>query len=233
MIPLGDENPTRSFPIVTVALIAINVVIFLYDKLLGPGAPEALRAYALYPCIITDYCDYVRPPIQPEWLTLITSMFLHGGFLHLAGNMLYLWIFGNNVEDALGHVRFLALYLFWGMCAAFAQILIDVSSRIPMVGASGAIAGALGAYMILFPRARIRVLVIFFFIINVVAVPAFILLGLWFLMQFQFQPGVATMAHAGGFVAGAVTVLVMGRDRILHRLRLPRYRYYRNLPPDY
>jgi len=160
-------------------------------------------------------------------------MFLHAGILHLGGNMLYLWIFGNNVEDALGHFQFLFWYLVWGVAAALAHVVINAASPIPTVGASGAIAGALGAYFVLFPAARIRVLVIFFFIIDVIAVPAFILLGLWFLMQFQFQPGVATMAHAGGFVAGAATVMALVRDRLLRRLRRPRYYYYRSLPPDF
>lgn len=233
MIPLGDENPTRSFPIVTVVLIIVNVLVFLYDKLVGFGAPEALIEYAMIPCTISGQCYYEVPPVSPHWLTIFTSMFLHAGILHLGGNMLYLWIFGNNVENALGHVRFLIWYLLWGVAAALAHVVMNAYSQVPTVGASGAIAGALGAYFILFPTARIRVLMIFFFIIDVVAVPAFILLGLWFLMQLQFQPGVATMAHAGGFIAGAVTILLMGRDRILRRLRRPRYYYYRSLPPDY
>ncbi len=231
MIPLGDENPTRSFPIVTVGLIVANVLVFLYDKLIGFGAPEALLEYAMIPCTISGACEYQIPPVTPHYLTIFTSMFLHAGILHLGGNMLYLWIFGNNVEDALGHLQFLFWYLVWGVAAALSHVALNAYSDIPTVGASGAIAGALGAYFVLFPAARIRVLVIFFFIIDVVAVPAFILLGLWFLMQFQFQPGVATMAHAGGFVAGAVTVFALGRDRILRRLRRPYY--YRYLPPDY
>lgn len=233
MIPIGDENPTRSFPIVTVALIVINVLVYLYDKVIGLGAPEGLMHYALIPCTISGQCPYEVPPVSPHWLTIFTSMFLHAGLLHLGGNMLYLWIFGNNVEDALGHFRYLLLYLFWGVMAALAHVALSVYSAVPTVGASGAIAGVMGAYFVLFPTARVRVLVIFFFIIDIIAVPAFILLGLWFLMQFQFQPGVATMAHAGGFVAGAVTVYLMGRDKILRRLRRPRYYYYRSLPPDY
>ncbi len=232
MIPLGDENPTRSFPVVTVALIIANVLVFLYDKLIGFGAPEALIEYAMIPCAISGQCEYQVPPITPHWLTIFTSMFLHAGILHLGGNMLYLWIFGNNVEDALGHFQFLFWYLVWGVAAALAHVVINAASPIPTVGASGAIAGALGAYFVLFPMARIRVLVFFFFI-TVIAVPAFVLLGLWFLMQFQFQPGVATMAHAGGFVAGAATVFALGRDRILRRLHRPRYYYYRSLPPDF
>lgn len=230
MIPLGDENPTRSFPIVTVSLIVTNVLVFLQDKLLGAGAPHALMEYAMIPCTITGQCYYEVPPVASPWITIFTSMFLHAGILHLGGNMLYLWIFGNNVEDALGHLQFLFWYLVWGVAAALSHVLLNASSDIPTVGASGAIAGALGAYFVLFPWARIRVLVIFLFIIDVVAVPAIILLGLWFLMQFQFQPGVATMAHAGGFVAGAVTILLLGKQRILRRLRWKGYPY-RTLPP--
>lgn len=233
MIPLGDENPTRSFPIVTVALIATNVLVFLYDKLIGFGAPDALHEYAMIPCTISGLCEYQIPPLTPHYLTIFTSMFLHAGILHLGGNMLYLWVFGNNVEDALGHLQFLFWYLAWGVAAALAHVAINANSTIPTVGASGAIAGVLGAYFVLFPTARIRVLVIFFFIIDVVAVPAFFLLGLWFLMQFQFQPGVATMAHAGGFVAGAASIFALGRQRILRRLRRAGTYYYRPLPPDY
>lgn len=233
MIPIGDENPTRSFPFVTVTLIVVNILVFLYDKLVGFGAPEALIVYAMIPCTISGQCYYEMPPISPHWLTIFTSMFLHASLLHLGGNMLYLWIFGNNVEDALGHFQFLMWYLLWGVAAALAHVAINAYSQVPTVGASGAIAGALGAYFVLFPTARIRVLVFFFFIIDVIAVPAFLLLGLWFLMQFQFQPGVATMAHAGGFVVGAITILLMGRERVLRRLRRPRYYYYRPLPPDF
>ncbi len=232
MIPLGDENPTRSFPIVTVTLIIVNVLVFLYDKLIGWGAPRALFEYAMIPCTISGTCEYQLPPVTPHYLTIFTSMFLHAGFLHLGGNMLYLWIFGNNVEDALGHAKFLFWYLLWGVAAAMSHVALNAYSSVPTVGASGAIAGALGAYFVLFPTARIRVLVIFFFIIDVIAVPAFFLLGLWFLMQFQFQPGVATMAHAGGFVAGAATILILGRNRILRQLRYRTY-YHRHLPPDF
>jgi rhomboid family protein len=152
-------------------------------------------------------------------MTLVTSMFLHGGWLHVLGNMLYLWIFGNNVEDVMGHVRFIVFYLVCGLAAAAAQIAVDPSSQVPMIGASGAVAGVLGAYLVMFPAARVHVLVFLIFFIRIVEVPALIVLGFWLLIQLiaaaQMAPGgVAWFAHLGGFLAGLVLIVPFRRRRI-------------------
>jgi membrane associated rhomboid family serine protease len=224
MIPLRDDNPTRRFPLVVVALIAANVVVFLYQLIL-PRPQDALfvYAYGAIPAMIIGEVGRARlveelvangapfRPPDPVWLSIFTSMFLHGGLLHIGSNMLYLWIFGNNVEDVLGHVRFVVFYLVCGVVAAAAQILMSVHSRVPMVGASGAIAGVLGAYYVKFPHARVRCLVFLFFFVTVVMLPASLVLLLWFLLQVweSLKPaaaggggGVAFFAHIGGFLAG-------------------------------
>ncbi len=227
MIPFRDENPSRTFPIVVVGIIAANVVVYIYQTLL-PLPQHALFIYThgAIPAVLLGkvtlaqvlpreaqaaalLSDLPMAPVQPAWLTIFTAMFLHGGFLHLAGNMLYLWIFGNNVEDILGHFRFIVFYLLCGFLAASAHVLTSIGSPIPMVGASGAIAGVLGAYYMKFPRARVRCLVFLFFFVTVVMLPAGLVLLLWFLMQVwsSLQPhsghgGVAFFAHIGGFIAG-------------------------------
>ncbi len=212
MIPLGDENPTRSYPVVTVTLIVLNVTAYLVNFLV---APRSLDMYMMIPCAVLGSCPHIAMATpDPEFLMVFTSMFLHGGLLHLAGNMLYLWIFGNNVEDVLGHGRFLVLYLFWGVIAALSHLLADPMSQIPTLGASGAVAGVLGAYLVLFPYARVRVLTLFI-VLTIITVPAMVLLVLWFAMQVLLpQPGVAVMAHIGGFIAGYLTLRVMGPARL-------------------
>jgi len=210
MIPLKDEIPTRTRPVVTLAIMAANVAAFAYTLSLGPAAGERLiQAAGIIPYEITHMEEIGPPSVVPLPLTMITGMFLHGGPLHLAGNMLYLWIFGNNVEDAMGHVRFVGFYLLCGFIASLIHILYVPDSTLPMIGASGAIAGILGAYAVLFPRARIWTLVFVFFFVRMVSIPAFVLLGVWFLLQLasigQDSP-VAWFAHIGGFVAGAALV---------------------------
>lgn len=221
MIPLKDENPTRTTPVVTAALLAINVAAFGYELSLGSGELERfIFGAGIVPYEITHMVDVAPQAAMPIPLTMVTGMFLHGSILHLAGNMLYLWIFGNNVEDAMGHLRFAGFYLFCGFSASFIHIVSAPDSRLPMIGASGAIAGVLGAYAILFPRARVWTLVIFFFFIRMVSIPAFILLGLWFLLQIgSIGRGgqVAWFAHVGGFATGALLV----------RLFTERYSYVR------
>ncbi len=224
MIPFRDENPTRRFPIVVLAIIAANVLVFLYQLILpDPRGALFVYAYGAIPALVVGSIgrgDLVRElaasgapftPPDPIWLSIFTSMFLHGGLLHLGANMLYLWIFGNNVEDALGHVRFLIFYSLCGAIAAGAQILVSIHSSVPMIGASGAIAGILGAYYIKFPHARVRCLVFLFFFVTVVTLPASLVLLLWFLFQIlnSLKPaaidgggGVAVFAHIGGFLAG-------------------------------
>ncbi len=216
MIPIGDDNPTKSVPVVTIALIIINILLFLWDRILGPGAPNALIAFTMVPCKLLDVCKHtIVQTYDPSVVTIFTSMFLHGGWMHLLGNMLFLWIFGNNIEDVVGHGRFIVLYLFWGAVAALFHAAINIGSNIPTLGASGAIAGVLGSYAVLFPHARVRVL-LFTFIITVISVPAVVMLGIWFVFQLLMpQPGVATWAHVGGFIAGLLTITVMGKDRLL------------------
>jgi len=205
MIPLRDVIPSRSTPVVTIAIIAANALAFAYQLSLGDRGQAFIFDYGLVPA-------------EFSVLTLVTSMFLHGGLLHFGGNMLYLWIFGDNVEDRMGPGRFVVFYLLCGAAAALAQTWMAPSSQVPMVGASGAIAGVMGAYFVMYPRSRIVTLIPIFIFIQLVEVPAVVFLGLWFLLQFvsgvgtALSPeagitgGIAFWAHVAGFVAGVVTV---------------------------
>lgn len=211
MIPLRDRIPSSSFPIVNVIFIVINVLVFFYEFSLGTDLNSFINNYGLVPAYLlssqdTSLIDRIYP--------FFTSMFLHGGWLHLIGNMLYLYVFGDNVEDRMGHFKYLLFYLISGFAAAFAQIITNVHSTIPMVGASGSISGVLGAYILFFPKSRILTLVPVFFFIQLVEIPAAILLLLWFIIQFfsgvaslaatKNAGGIAFWAHVGGFVAGLV-----------------------------
>jgi membrane associated rhomboid family serine protease len=211
MIPLRDENPVASTPVVTWALVASCVLIFLWQLSLGEfGFHRVLVTLGVIPAVLLGHAQL--PPdvaVVPPAATVLTSMFLHAGWLHLAGNMLYLWVFGDNIEDRMGRVRFLLFYLACGVAAVFAQALPAPETRVPMIGASGAISGVLGAYLLLFPRARVLVLVPIGFILRVIRMPAVWVLGLWFgvqliasLMAPAGEGGVAFRAHLGGFVAG-------------------------------
>jgi membrane associated rhomboid family serine protease len=201
MIPLYDVIPSRTLPVVTIGLIAVNVLVFLFELSLGSSVDLFLHAYGLVPAEFSLF-------------TLVTSMFLHGGFSHVGGNMLFLWIFGDNVEDRMGHFRFLTFYLLCGGAAALAQTLMQPDSLLPMVGASGAVAGVMGAYFVLYPQSQIVTLFIFTFI----EVPAIVFLGLWFVLQFvsgvgsvaasASTGGVAFWAHVAGFAAGVVGVFL-------------------------
>ena len=209
MIPLRDVIPSRTFPIFTVAFIALNTIAFIFDRTLSERGREAL--------VFT----YGVVPARLDLVAIFTSMFLHGGWLHFLGNMLYLWIFGDNVEDRLGHLRFVAFYLVCGAAAVLAHVWMNPASMIPTIGASGAIAGVMGAYFVLYPHSRVLALVPLFIIWEVLEVPAIIFLGLWFLMQFFMgvgglatqsgaeTGGVAFWAHVAGFVVGMAAVLVM------------------------
>ena len=233
MFPLRDNNPTRRVPIVTFLLVAINVVVFGYEFTLGPGLPHFVAAYGAIPYEITHFTDLVGahagsfehtpgPSFIP--LTILTSMFMHGSVMHIFGNMLYLWIFGNNVEDILGRVRFLLFYLVCGVAAAFTHILVNADSTVPTVGASGAVAGVLGAYLVAYPRARVTTLVFLGIFIRLMEVPAAVLLVLWFVMQSlqgvlslgvgEMTGGVAWFAHVGGFLSGVAGVLVLAGGRL-------------------
>lgn len=231
MIPLRDDNPTTIRPYITIALIAACVLVFLWQISLGQkGFEAAIAALGVIP--VTLLGDESLPPalyMVPPTATLFTSMFLHGGFMHLAGNMLYLWIFGNNVEDAMGHVRFVVFYLLSGIAAAMAQALPNPDSTIPMIGASGAISGVLGAYLLLYPRARVLVLIPLGGFSRIVYVPAMFVLGFWFVLQListaladPGQGGVAFGAHIGGFVAGMVLIPLFKHRHV--RLFAPAHR---------
>ena len=213
MIPLRDINPTKHFPIITLSLIVLNVLVFLYEMALGGVDGERfLYSFALIPRRLF-YPDTAPVGGIPAAATIFTSMFLHGGFLHVGGNMLYLWIFGNNVEDSMGRIRYVVFYLLSGLCAAYAHAFMNKASLTPMIGASGAVSGVLGAYLLLFPRARVMTVVIFGFYVRTVAVPAMVVLGLWFALQILnamiaggAAGGVAWYAHLSGFVAGMVLI---------------------------
>ncbi|MBK6909599.1 MAG: rhomboid family intramembrane serine protease [bacterium] len=218
MIPIRDENPTRGTPIVTIGLIAINVVVFAFQFTMPPDAQQAfVFAWGAIPRDIVGGWDLL-PAIPLSWLTLWSSMFMHGGLMHLGGNMLYLWIFGNNIEDTLGHFKFLLFYLTGGLVAALSHIVFDPSSEIPMVGASGAISAVLGAYMLAYPKARVVVLLWIVYIVRFITVPAILMLGIWFVMQLggfanemnRQGGGVAWLAHIGGFVSGVIMILLAG-----------------------
>ncbi|HEY6508548.1 MAG TPA: rhomboid family intramembrane serine protease [Vicinamibacterales bacterium] len=205
MIPLRDVIPSRSTPLVTIAIIVANAAVFAYQLSLGDAGQAFIFRYGLV-------------PVEFSFVTVGTSMFLHGGLLHFGGNMLYLWIFGDNVEDRMGPGRFLAFYVLCGAAAALAQTWMSPSSPIPMVGASGAIAGVMGAYFVMYPRSRIVTLIPIFIFIQLIEVPAVVFLGLWFLLQFVsglgtalgpeagITGGIAFWAHVAGFVAGLVAV---------------------------
>jgi membrane associated rhomboid family serine protease len=226
MIPLRDLNPARRIPVVTVVLIVANVLVFLYAQSLDyAGFNRLIRAAGLIPYQVTHDPD---PAVARD---LVTSLFLHGGWLHLLSNMLYLWIFGNNIEDVLGPVRYIVFYFLCGVLASLAQVISDPNAAVPTIGASGAIAGILGAYIVLFPSSRVLTLVIFFYFIRFIEVRAIVVLGLWFLLQFFYSlsaaeipgsGGVAYFAHIGGFVAGAVLIILFRAGRRRGPPRHPR-----------
>ncbi len=215
MLPIQDINPTRRFPIVNYALIAINVIVFVTQ--LGLSDRELTQVYvtqSVVPYLVS------QAPFAPETLLdFIRSMFFHGGWAHLLGNMLYLYIFGDNIEDRMGSVMYLGFYLICGFAAGYAQVLIDPTSQIPLVGASGAIAGVLGGYLVLFPNVKVRALVLLGYFSRLTEISALIVLGFWFVLQLfngfmslggtaETGGGVAFFAHVGGFVAGAALVFI-------------------------
>jgi rhomboid family protein len=238
VIPLKDDVPSRTFPGVTVALIVVNVLVFLADLSLN-GALGNL--FAMRPVLVTHHPTALIPGTGvPVWATLFTMMFLHGGWVHIGGNMLFLWIFGNNTEDTLGHWLYLVFYFVCGLAAAALQIAMNMNSPVPTIGASGAIAGVLGAYFYLFPGARITT-VIFFFFITIIEIPARVVLGFWFLLNLyntligaaatlhhasQQSGGVAFAAHVGRFAAGLLLIRLLPGERS-QRPRYPqRPRYF-------
>src|SRR5918992_1257373 len=238
MFPYRDDNPTLATPAVTLFLIGVNVVIWVVVQGMGaePNLSRSVCELGLIPgeflgrlpdgftlrmspstvCVMTG---------ERSWFTPLSSMFLHGGWFHLIGNMWFLWVFGNNVEDSMGHTRYLLFYLLCGVAAAAAQTLVNPSSAIPMVGASGAISGVMGAYVVLYPKVRVHMLVILGIFITRIVVPAYLMLGYWFLLQLvggglsQGEGGVAFWAHAGGFVAGAVLIWIFRNPELVAKHR--------------
>jgi len=222
MIPLRDDNPIRTRPVVTITLIVACVLAYLWQMTL-PGSDGQLAVYSLglIPAVLFGMAELpAEIRTVPAPVTVVTSMFLHGGILHLGGNMLYLWIFGDNIEDRMGHARFVVFYLLCGVAAALAQALPDMSSVTPMIGASGAVSGVLGAYLLLYPRANVLVALPLVIVFYTFYVPAMFVLGIWFLGQLlssvgqdAAQAGIAFRAHIGGFLAGLVLIRFFVTDR--------------------
>lgn len=217
MIPLRDQNPSGHIPYITYGLIGVNILVFLWQMALAQTQPQEVYALALIPAEVTRGFQAV------DLLHILTSMFMHGGIAHIAGNMLYLWIFGDNIEDAMGHIRYLLFYIIGGVVAALAHIATDPTSTVPTVGASGAIAAVLGAYLVLYPRNRVLTLVMLGFFARLTYLPAAIVLGLWGILQL-FQGllvlggpagmgGIAFWAHIGGFLFGLVMARILGKPR--------------------
>lgn len=227
MFPIRDDNPTELSPIVTVAIIAVTAAVWILVQgagLSGPTLARSVCAWGAIPAELTGRGNWSGSPCSPggaTWSALVTSMFLHGGWGHIVGNLWFLWIFGNNVEDSMGHLRFVAFYLLTGLAAAGVHVLASPDSAVPMVGASGAISGIMGAYLVLYPRARVKTLIFIFILITVVELPAFAYLVYWFLLQLlgtrvpAAGGGVAFWAHVGGFVAGVVLVFVFRDPRLV------------------
>lgn len=231
MIPLRDANPVNHRPVVVYMLVALNVVVWFYEVSLGPGPlQEFLYRYGVVARALTEGNDL------GSWITPVTSMFLHGGWFHVIGNLWFLWVFGDNIEDQLGSFRFVVFYLVCGLAAVAAQVYVDPTSSVPMVGASGAISGVMGAYVVMFPKARVMTLVPIFFFLQVFSLPAFLFIFVWF--GTQLLSGVASLsqvgmniggtaffAHIGGFVAGVAWIFLFGRGgrkkRVYHRRRQP------------
>jgi membrane associated rhomboid family serine protease len=216
MIPLKDDNPTSGKPIVTYCVIGLCIIIFLIQlSSQSYRTGQIFYSYGLIPSVLMGHNQLPMDLYTiPSWLTIFTSMFMHGGFMHLIGNMLYMWIFADNIEDDLGITKFLIFYLFAGIGAAMTQVLVDTHSQIPMVGASGAIGGVLGAYLINHPKAKVLVLIPFGFFSQLIKIKALYVLGFWFVLQFiSSGGGVAYAAHIGGFISGIILILFFNKKR--------------------
>ncbi len=223
MIPIRDRNPSGTFPVVTISIIVLNALVFLYELSLGRNLDSFLFQFGVVPLRVFYSADIPDITLVDTYSPFLTYMFLHGGFIHLIGNMWYLWIFGDNIEDKLGRFRFIFFYLICGIGSALAHVFLNSQSGIPCVGASGAIAGVLGAYMISFPRARVLVIIPLFIIWQFIELPAIIVLGFWFLIQFfngaatissiEGGAGIAWWAHIGGFVLGIVLIKIFSKQR--------------------
>ncbi|MBT3877486.1 MAG: rhomboid family intramembrane serine protease [Candidatus Scalindua sp.] len=232
MIPIRDRNPSGTFPYVTIGIIVTNIFIFLYELSLGSGLNIFLKQYGVVPYNVKHYDHTFDLTLIHTFFPFISSTFLHAGFIHLIGNMWFLWIFGDNIEDKLGHIKYLGFYILCGIIASSVHVFFNSHSVIPCIGASGAIAAVLGAYMVTFPRARVTTVVPIFFFLQIIELPAMIVLGFWFVIQFFYGAvsittstsggGVAWWAHIGGFVSGIILFYII---RILFVRKHVRRRY--------
>ncbi|HCX89467.1 MAG: rhomboid family intramembrane serine protease [Deltaproteobacteria bacterium CG12_big_fil_rev_8_21_14_0_65_43_10] len=227
MIPLRDENPSSTIPFINTAFILANIYVFIYQNFFVPGgsSPLFFRLGSI-PYEFTHFVDIPPQSLVPVPLTIFTAMFMHGGWIHLISNMLFLWVFGNNVEDVLGHIKYLFFYIVCGVLASLLHIFTNINSQVPSIGASGAIAGVMGAYLFLFPKARIKTLVIFIIFIKILRLPAIIILGYWILIQILSGfaetglpkgAGIAWFAHIGGFFSGFFLIMIMKKRRRPYR----------------
>ena len=217
MIPLKDDNPTSGKPFITYFIIGLCILIFLLQlSSQSYKTGQLFYSYGLIPSVLMGHNNLPMDLyVVPGWLTIFTSMFMHGGFMHLAGNMLYMWIFSDNIEDTLGPKKFIIFYLLSGIGAAMTQVFMDTHSQIPMVGASGAIGGILGAYLINYPNAKVLVLIPFGFFSQLIKIRALYVLGFWFILQFiSSGGGVAYAAHIGGFVSGIILILFFNKKTL-------------------
>jgi membrane associated rhomboid family serine protease len=227
LFPLKDDNPTRTFPYMTILIIACCTLVFFIELAVGRQyRGYMLSKFGMVPFEITHGVDRDPKVALGPYITLLTSLFLHGSILHLLGNMWFLWIFGNNIEDEVGHFKFLIFYILGGLAASFLQIAVSTSSTVPVIGASGAISAVLGAYILKFPRAQIRTLLFLFIFVTLINVPAYAFIGIWFFIQLIFSfaspgSGVARFAHIGGFIFGLLAFKLFQK-----RERYRRYRVY-------
>lgn len=235
MFPIRDDNPNILIPYVTYGIVGINILVWVLFQGMGTQVAQSVCQLGLIPGeLLGHLSEYRGVELGPgnvctlnestAWITPFTSMFTHGGWMHIIGNMWFMWVFGDNVEDSMGHVRFAIFYVLCGLAAAALQVLADPDSAIPMVGASGAIGGVMGAYILLYPRVSVHMLIILGFYVTTIAVPAMVMLGYWFVVQLvsgfastSGQGGVAFWAHVGGFVAGAILVLIFKDKKLLAR----------------
>jgi membrane associated rhomboid family serine protease len=223
MFPLRDTIPSRSFPIVTLFLIITNSIVFIYELLLGPALDQFLNTFGVIPVFYTQALQENPLQVITGIIPIFSSIFLHGGWIHVISNMWFLWIFGDNVEDRTGHFRFLLFYLLCGFLATLAHIIANPLSSVPTIGASGAIAGVMGAYIILYPRAKIVTLIFLFIFIQIIEIPAFFFLGFWVILQIisgtlstgltQESGGVAWWAHIGGFFVGFLLIFIFKKTK--------------------
>ncbi len=224
-LPLKDENPTKTFPYMTILLIACSTFVFFIELAMGQYRGYIVAKFGMVPFEITHGVDLNPQVALGPYITLLTSLFLHGSFFHLIGNMWFLWIFGNNIEDVVGHYKFIAFYILGGFAASFLQIAVSTSSTVPVIGASGAVSAVLGAYILKFPKARVKTLMFLFIFVTVINVPAVAFIGIWFFMQLlssvtRSGSNVAWFAHIGGFIFGLLAVTLFQKKERNRKYRI-------------